>query len=382
MRGVVVLGSTGSVGRQALDVVRTHPDLFRLVGIAAGANARVLMEQAAEFRPEVVCLAEPGDLEGATAGLPGCTRLATGDASILELAAHPSADIVVSAMAGFRGVAPTLAALKAGKRVAMACKEALVAAGAILLATAAESGAEVIPVDSEHSAIFQCLQGARTTPARLILTASGGPFRTSPAEALDHVRPSDALRHPNWRMGAKVTVDSATLMNKGLEVIEAHVLFSVPYDRIEVVVHPQSIIHSMVEMADGSVLAQMAVPDMRLPIRYAMTYPERVSDSWPRLDFSQVRRLDFEPPDRSRFPALDLGYAAGKIGGTMPAVLSAADEVAVQMFLCGAIRFTAIPRVVADVMEMHSTVPDPDLETVMWADRWARETAARVSART
>ncbi|MGE5484261.1 MAG: 1-deoxy-D-xylulose-5-phosphate reductoisomerase [Ignavibacteriales bacterium] len=377
MKGVVVLGSTGSIGRQALDVIRRLPESFRVVGLAAWRNVTAILEQAAEFHPEVVCVGDEHAL-GAGARPPAGVDLQAGDDAMEELAAHPGADVVVMAIGGFAGLRSCLAAARAGKRIAMASKEPLVSAGEIIFRTVRAFDSEIIPVDSEHSAIFQCIEGRRSRPARLILTASGGPFRTLPRDALSRVTPEQALKHPNWRMGPKVTVDSATLMNKGLEVIEAHVLFGAPYEAIDVVVHPQSIIHSMVEMNDGSVLAQMAPPDMRLPIQYALTYPERVHGSR-GLGLPSTPALTFEAPDVERFPALRLGYEAGKAGGTMPAVMSAADEVAVARFLSGGIGFTEIPRVIEDVMCAHAAVANPDLATIYEVDAWARTEAARVS---
>ncbi len=377
MKGVVVLGSTGSIGRQALDVIRALPESFRVVGLAAGRNVALLGEQAKEFGPEVVCVSDERALAGGI-GIRDGVEVMVGSQAVEELAAHPDADAVICAIGGFAALRSCLAAARAGKRIAIASKEPLVAAGDILFRTVRAFDSEVIPVDSEHSAIFQCSEGRHSRPARLILTASGGPFRGLPRDALERVTAEQALMHPTWRMGAKVTVDSATLMNKGLEVIEAHVLFGTPYESIEVVVHPQSIIHSMVEMSDGSVLAQLAPPDMRLPIKYALTYPERIPGTG-GLSFPEAPPLTFEEPDIERFPALGLGYEAGKAGGTMPAVLSAADEVAVEAFLAGRIGFTAIPRVIERVMSAHTRILDPDLETIYEVDAWARSEAARVS---
>ncbi|NPV71265.1 MAG: 1-deoxy-D-xylulose-5-phosphate reductoisomerase [Firmicutes bacterium] len=382
MIGVAVLGSTGSVGRQALDVIRRLGNQFRVVGLAAGHNASLLIEQAGEFAPDLVCVGDEEAGRCVREAVPGCTAVHCGSGAVEDLARHPSVDVVVAAIGGFAGLRPALAAAEAGKRIALASKEALVVAGGLVLQAAARNGARVIPVDSEHSAIFQCIEGQRSRPSRIILTASGGPFRLKSKDELRTVTPQEALRHPNWRMGAKVTVDSATLMNKGLEVIEAHVLFGVAYDAIDVVIHPQSIIHSMVEMVDGSVLAQMAAPDMRLPISYALAYPDRAPAGAQRLDFTSIPPLTFERPDVERFPALALSYRAGKSGGLVPAVLNAADEVVVGRFLGGAIPFTAIPEVIGSVMDAFTPAPGIfDLEAITRADAWAREQAARACDR-
>ncbi len=363
---MAILGSTGSIGRQTLQVVRNLPSRFRIVALTAGQNADLLSRQIEEFRPSFVhCQAgqphshSPADFEYL---------------SPEEIACHTDIDTVVVATSGKAGLTAVLSAVRAGKDVALANKESLVMAGDIIMREAKASGARIFPVDSEHSAIWQCLRGEEQPVARVILTASGGPFRGYSPEELARVTASQALKHPSWQMGKKVTIDSATLMNKGLEIIEAHWLFDVPYDRIQVVVHPQSIIHSMVEFADGSIKAQMSYPDMRLPIQYALTYPERLPNAeLPRMDWSAVQKLTFEQPDPDRFPCLRLAVEAGKTGGTQPAVLCAADEVAVDLFLSGDIGFTDIARLVGQVLAEHETITGPGLEDIISADGWARQ---------
>ena len=366
VKRLAVLGSTGSIGQQTLDVVRALPEHFRVVGLAAGKNIDLLAEQVGEFRPQVVscALADRSWLTGT-----GCEFVLPED-----IARHPDVDIVVIATSGNAGLSPTLAAIKAGKNIALANKEALVAAGEIITAEAKRSGARILPVDSEHSAIWQCLNGEQQEARRIILTASGGPFRDYSMAQMKRVTVEQALKHPSWQMGRKVTIDSATLMNKGLEVIEAHWLFNMPIDDIRVLIHPQSIIHSMVEFVDGSVKAQLSYPDMRLPIQYALSYPDRIANPrLPRLDWSNLSRLTFEQPAPDRFPCLRLAIEAGKKGGTCPAVLSAADEVAVELFLSQRIRFVDMAHLIERVLEQHQGVSHPGLEEVMAADAWARE---------
>jgi len=371
VKRVAVLGSTGSIGRQTLDVIRSIPQRFRVVGLAAGKNLKLLAGQVEEFRPEFIgCPSEDADIEQ----LKYSVDIKNNLLSLEEIAASPEVDIVVMATSGKAGLRPLLAALRAGKDVALANKESLVSAGEIITAEVKQNSARIRPVDSEHSAIWQCLSGENKEAARIILTASGGPFRQFSPERLAEVTPAQALQHPSWRMGKKVTIDSATLMNKGLEVIEAHWLFHTPYDRIDVLVHPQSIIHSMVEFVDGSIKAQLSYPDMRLPIQYALTYPERLPNPrLPRLDWSLVRSLDFEMPDYDKFPCLRLAIEAGKQGGTCPAVLCAADEVAVELFLAGRIRFNDIAGIIVRTLEQHQVVASPTLEEIEAADAWARE---------
>jgi 1-deoxy-D-xylulose-5-phosphate reductoisomerase len=365
VKRLAILGSTGSIGQQTLEVVRAFPDRFRIIGLAAGQNLERLARQVEEFKPALIY--HQGKRTRPTKA--GCELL-----SLEDMARHPEVDAVVIATSGKAGLAPTLAAVKAGKNVALANKESLVAAGEIIAREAKANGAQILPIDSEHSAIWQCLQGEKQSPVRIILTASGGPFRHYTKARLSRVTPAQALKHPSWQMGKKVTVDSATLMNKGLEVIEAHWLFDLPIDRVTVIIHPQSIIHSMVEFADGAVKAQLSHPDMRLPIQYALAYPERwPNPELPRLDWSQIKELTFEPPDFNTFPCLRLAIEAGKQGGTYPAVLCAADEVAVELFLAQRIKFTDIARLVGLALSKHKSIAHPSLEEIMAADAWARE---------
>jgi 1-deoxy-D-xylulose-5-phosphate reductoisomerase len=360
---LAVLGSTGSIGRQTLEVVHSLPERFRIVGLAAGKNIDLLARQVDEFRPRFASYTTRRKAPT------GCELI-----TLEEMATHPDIDIVVIATTGTVGLGATLAAVRAGKTIALANKESLVAAGEIITAEARKSGARIIPVDSEHSAIFQCLHGEKQPPRRIILTASGGPFRSYSKKQMAAITVEKALQHPSWRMGKKVTIDSAALMNKGLEVIEAHWLFNVAIDNVTVLVHPQSIVHSMVEFADGSVKAQLSCPDMRLPIQYALTCPNRLAnDSLPRLDWTHFTDLTFEPPDTVRFPCLRLAVEAGKKGGTYPAVLCAADEVAVESFLANRIGFTDIPRLVELTLGKHSSISHPSLTDIMAVDNWARQ---------
>ncbi|WP_276623857.1 1-deoxy-D-xylulose-5-phosphate reductoisomerase [Syntrophomonas wolfei] len=370
---VIILGSTGSIGRQALDVIRMHSDSFRVLGLAAKDEVELLREQIELYRPEYISLADKesikklGELGGS-----GVKKALPGVEGLCELASLPEADIVLAALSGAIGILPTLAAIKVRKRVALANKETLVAAGDIVMQEARQQGALIIPVDSEHSAIFQCLAGEARHLQRIWLTASGGPFRDFTREQLKAVNLEMALQHPNWSMGPKITIDSATLMNKGLEVIEAHHLFGVGYNEIEVLLQAESIIHSMVELQDGAFLAHLGRPDMRIPIQYALTYPERIESPVERLDFRTLGAIHFGRPDTQAFPALALAYEAGKAGGTMPAVLNAANEVAVNSFRQRRIDFTRIPLLVERVMEMHDIVKQPDLDSILAADAWAR----------
>jgi len=369
LKRIAILGSTGSIGRQTLEVIAANPERFAVRALAAGRDAAALLEQVRRFRPALACLADPHAPAG---DFP--IPLLRGEEGLQALASDPLADLVVVATPGAAGLVPTLAAIRAGKQVALANKEVLVMAGEIVTAEAARHGVTLRPIDSEHSAIWQCLQGeAHQALERIILTASGGPFRTWPREALARVTPEEALRHPTWRMGPKVTVDSATLLNKGMEIIEAHWLFGLPYPRIEVVVHPQSIVHSLVEFHDGSVKAQLGFPDMRLPIQYALGYPERLPTRYTALDWKTVGPLTFEPVDTERFPCLRLAREAGEKGATYPAVLAAADEVAVELFLQGRIGFLDIPRCIEEALAAYAPMPAPlDLEAIQAADAWAR----------
>ncbi len=365
LTGVAVLGSTGSIGTQTLDVIRALGDRFRVIALAAGRNTGLLYEQTAEFRPLFVCAEAPLD----PASLAGARQ-----APINELVLHPDVDVVVVGTTGAAGLAPTLAALRAGKAVALANKEVLVMAGAILSETARASGGQLRPVDSEHSAIWQCLWGEDHAGIdRLILTASGGALRDRAAGSLSTVTATEALNHPTWSMGRKITVDSATLFNKGLEMIEAQWLFDVPFERVDVVMHRESIVHSLVEFRDGSVKAQLGLPNMRLPIQCALTYPERLPcPAVPRLDLATLGSLSFSPPDMGRYPCLALAMEAGRRGGSYPAVLAAADEIAVERFLAGGLRFTDIARVVEHTLAAHTGDAAPGLDAILAADRWAR----------
>jgi 1-deoxy-D-xylulose-5-phosphate reductoisomerase len=384
MKRLAILGSTGSIGQNALAVVAAHPEEFAVVGLAAGQNVAVLAEQIRQFRPARVSVKDEASARRLRERLSPAPapEILTGPAGAVQVATSPGVNLVVSAMVGAVGLEPTLAAVEAGITVALANKETLVAAGPLVMAAARDRGVAIIPVDSEHSAIFQALQGQRREDIRrLWLTASGGPFRSWPAARLATVTPQEALKHPNWSMGPKITVDSATLMNKALEVIEASVLFRLPVDQVEVFIHPQSIIHSLVEFVDGSVIAQLGVPDMRLPIAYALTYPTRLPLKAPALDLCQVAQLTFERPDLERFPGLKLGYQAARTGGTMPAVLNAANEVAVAAFLQDGLGFLDLPRVVARTMAAHQPEPLKSLEQVLAVNRWARDYARGLIAR-
>lgn len=368
---VAILGSTGSIGRQTLDVIRSMPGRFNVIGLAAGNNVTLLEEQAREFKPRMICCGREQEHIRA--------RLKDGSitgrwAELEEMAAHHDVDVVVIGTVGAAGLGASLAAVTAGKAVALANKEVLVMAGHILTAEARRSGAHLRPVDSEHSAIWQCLWGESPESVdRLVITASGGALRDLPREELERVTAEQALRHPNWQMGKKITVDSATLVNKGLECIEARWLFDVPMERIEVLLHRESIIHSLVEFRDGSVKAQLGVPDMRLPIQCALTYPDRVqSNAVPRLDLKSIGTLNFGIPSHQQFPCLGLTLEAGRRGGTAPAVLAAADEIAVEHFLANYIRFTDIPHVLEDALNAHNVIANPSLDQVLEADRWAR----------
>jgi 1-deoxy-D-xylulose-5-phosphate reductoisomerase len=383
MKRVAILGSTGSIGQSALAVVDDHPDRLRVVGLAAGSNAAALAAQVRRFGPRIAALSNGGGAAAVRAeGIDeGRTRLTGGDGALVEVATHPDADIVLCASSGTAALEAVLAAIEAGKTIALANKEVLVMAGGLVTGAARRHGVAVLPVDSEHNAIHQCLHGRSLEEVtRLILTASGGAFRDWPASALEEARPEDALKHPTWQMGQKITIDSATMMNKGLEVIEAHWLFEAGPDRIDVVVHPQSIVHSLVELRDGSTIAQLGVTDMRLPIQYAFSYPERWGGALPRLDLAACGPLEFARPDAARFPCLPLAYDALRAGGSMPVVLNAANEVAVEAFLRGRLPFTGIARVIERAMADHSPAPTTTLAEVRAVDDWARvhaETLAR-----
>ncbi|MDP9363092.1 MAG: 1-deoxy-D-xylulose-5-phosphate reductoisomerase [Chloroflexota bacterium] len=371
--GLAILGSTGSVGRQTLEVVDALPDRFRVVALAAGGNASLLREQAVKYQPDLLAIDAIGSNDLRTLG-----RVEVGPEGLLAAATHPDVDIVVVASAGHAAILPTHRAILAGKTIAVANKETIVCAGELIVPLAAERGVEIRPVDSEHSALWQSLGRSTVVEvARLILTASGGPFRETSAAELERVTAAQALAHPTWAMGGKITVDSATLMNKGLEVIEARWLFGVPDERIEVLVHPESIVHSLVEFVDGSQVAQLSLPDMRLPIQYALTFPDRVPSPCRRLSLAEVGTLRFAPPDETRFPALALAREAGRRGSTYPTVLSAADEAAVDAFLAGRIRFVEIAAIVHDVLDRHHPGGPLGFESIAEADAWARAEAVR-----
>jgi len=381
MKRVVLLGSTGSIGTSTLKVVEDQPDLLQLVGLAAGGNAELLVEQCRRHRPRLASLNDPSKVAATQSALDASTRVLSGSAALIELATMPEADIVLIAIVGTAGLEPALAAIRAGKDIAVASKEILVMAGEIVMREARAHGVKVLAVDSEHSAIFQCLDGKPASSVRnLWLTASGGPFRNAAqwtAEALAGVTLEQALKHPSWVMGRKITIDSATLFNKGLEMIEARWLFDIEMPRVQVVVHPQSIVHSMVEYVDGSVIAQLSTPDMCLPIQYALLYPDRVASERVQTNFAKIGQLTFEEPDTERFPALKLARRAGDVGGTLPAVLNAANEVAVERFCRRELGFTGITASVARVMDAHRVVDSPSLDQILEADRWARVEAAR-----
>ena len=372
MTTVALLGSTGSIGRQTIDVVRAEPDRFEIVALGAGSSVETLAAQAEELRPRIVAIADDSRAHELKELLPAGTELLAGAEALAEAAV--SGEVAVNGVVGFAGLPVTMATLQAGRRLALANKESLIAAGPVVQEARATPGAELVPVDSEHCAVHMCLRAGEGTRRldEVVLTASGGPFRGRSRDELESVDVADALRHPTWSMGPKITVDSSTLMNKGLEVIEAHELFGVDYDSIDVVVHPQSIVHSMATFTDGATIAQLSLPDMRLPIAYALAYPDRVGTSFGTMDFSRAFSLDFEPPDREAFGCLDLAYEAGRRGGTAPAWLSAANEVAVDAFLAGRIRWVDISAVLAEVLGRWPGTEADGLDAVLDADAEAR----------
>jgi 1-deoxy-D-xylulose-5-phosphate reductoisomerase len=383
LKRIAILGSTGSIGRSSLQVIEEYPDLFQVVALAAGRNIDLLAEQILRFRPKIVAVFDQRLAKDLLSNLKAETRVEVlvGPEGYGKVASYDDADLVLSAMVGAAGLGPTLSAIRAGKNVALANKETLVMAGALVMEEARLNQTTLLPVDSEHNAIFQALEGHRREDLkRILLTASGGPFLNMETNELEAVTPAQALAHPNWSMGAKITIDSATLMNKGLEVIEAKWLFDIPVEKIDVHIHPQSIVHSMVEYVDGSVIAQMGIPDMRIPIAYALAYPERVELNLKPLDLFALQTLTFQKPDLSRFPCLNLAFAACKAGGTMPAVLNAANEAAVQAFLDNRIPFTGIATLVNQAMQEHVLDPAQELEAILEADAWARRrTEAAIS---
>jgi 1-deoxy-D-xylulose-5-phosphate reductoisomerase len=377
---ISVLGSTGSIGRSTLDVIAHHPDNFAVSALTAGNNIELLIEQAIQFQPTLVSVANGQLADQARSRLPSNIEVAFGEEGLLRAATLNEVDLVVTAIMGSVGLQPTLAAIEAGKDIGLANKETLVTAGHLVMSLAAQKGTKLLPIDSEHSAIFQCLNGEKMSLVKkIILTSSGGSFRDLSREQLKDVTVEDALKHPTWSMGAKITIDSATMMNKGLEVIEAHWLFSMPYDQIEVVVHPQSIVHSMVEFVDASVMAQLGSPDMRVPIQYALSYPSRVPSPSKPLDLTEIGTLHFRKMDYDRYPCLRLAFDSGRSGGTYPAVLNAANEVAVERFLNRSISFLTIEQILASVLDKHIPVSNPSLEEIMKADRWAREQAMKLN---
>ena len=378
MKNVVLLGSTGSIGTSAVKVAEDLPDRIRLIGLAAGGNAELLAKQTLRHRPEAISINHPAKARELETLLGTSTRVYAGNPGLLKLATLPAADIVLIAIVGTAGLQPALAAIRSGKDIAVASKEILVMAGETVMNEARKHGVRVLAVDSEHSAVFQCLDGKPASSVRkLWLTASGGPFRQTSKEEFPGITVERALKHPSWVMGRKITIDSATLFNKGLEMIEARWLFDIDIGRVQVVVHPQSVVHSMVEFIDGSILAQLSTPDMCLPIQYALTYPERAGNDRVQTNFAKLGSLTFEEPDVGRFPALNLARQAGEVGGTMPAVLNAANEVAVEAFCNCRISFDQISRVVANVMERHQLIAHPGLDEILSADAWARAEAAK-----
>src|SRR5687768_12586698 len=378
MRNISILGSTGSVGRSTLAVVDAFPDDLRVVGLAAGANIDVLADQVKRYRPELVSVRTDADVPRLRAVVGDGVELVSGSQGASAVAAMPNADAVIAAIVGAAGIPPVYAALKAGKRVGIANKEVLVAAGDVMTRAARKHGGEILPVDSEHNAVHQALRcGTHDEVQRIVLTASGGPFLRRDLETFDEISIEAALAHPTWKMGSKISIDSATMMNKGLEVIEAHHLFGLPADRIDILIHPQSIVHSMVEYVDGSFIAQLSTTDMKFPIQYALLYPERVEAPFARLDLAKIRTLDFLPVDPRRFPAVDMAYEACRTGGSMPAVLNAANEIAVERFLAGELSFTSIVEIVSRVLERHAgkVAPIGSVEDALEWDRWARNEA-------
>ncbi|MBD1907247.1 1-deoxy-D-xylulose-5-phosphate reductoisomerase [Funiculus sociatus GB2-A5] len=379
MKAIALLGSTGSIGTQTLDIVAQYPDQFRIVGLAAGRNVEMLAAQIRQFRPSIAAICEEeklSELKEAIKDLDPQPVLLAGQAGVIEVARYSDAQIVVTGIVGCAGLLPTIAAIEAGKDIALANKETLIAGGPVVLPLVEKYGVKLLPADSEHSAIFQCLQGVKMGGLRrILLTASGGAFRDLPVEKLATVKVADALKHPNWSMGKKITIDSATLMNKGLEVIEAHFLFGMDYDHIDIVIHPQSIIHSLIELQDTSVLAQLGWPDMRLPLLYALSWPERIHTDWQQLDLVKAGNLTFKEPDHQKYPCMQLAYTAGRAGGSMPAVLNAANEQAVALFLEEKIEFLDIPRCIEYVCDRHQSDnrPNPSLDDIVAADEWARQ---------
>ncbi len=379
MKAITLLGSTGSIGTQTLDIVAQYPEQFRIVGLTAGRNVTLLAQQIRQFRPSIVAIGDEDklqELQEAIADIDPQPILLAGETGIVEVAKYGDAQAVVTGIVGCAGLLPTIAAIQAGKDIALANKETLIAGGPVVNPLIEKHGVKILPADSEHSAIFQCLQGVLPGGLRrIILTASGGSFRDLPIEKLAEVKVADALKHPNWSMGQKITIDSATLMNKGLEVIEAHYLFGMDYDDIDIVIHPQSIIHSLIELQDTSVLAQLGWPDMRLPLLYALSWPERIYTDWKPFDLVKAGDLTFREPDHKKYPCMQLAYAAGRAGGSMPAVLNAANEQAVSLFLEEKIQFLDIPKLIEKTCDKHQqdNCVTPGLDDILAADKWARQ---------
>jgi 1-deoxy-D-xylulose-5-phosphate reductoisomerase len=380
MKRITILGSTGSVGRNALEIISNHREQFKVVGLTAGKNVDLIKEQISSFSPEVVAVADEAAARELQNSMRGhAPSILSGHDGVAEVAGYRGSEFVLSAIVGAAGLVPTISAIRAGKTIGLANKEALVMAGRIVTEEAKKSGVRIFPVDSEHSAVFQCIEGHRKSEIRrIILTASGGPFAGKDINELNDMKPEDALRHPKWQMGKKITIDSATLMNKGFEMIEAHYLFNVPPERIDVLIHPQSIVHSMVEFPDRSYIAQLSQPDMKGPIAYALSYPDRLDNVMQDLDLDGIESLVFKKPNNKSFPCLSYAYMAMESRGTMPSVLNAANEVAVEAFLRGMIRFTEIPFVIKRTMEQHNVLPDAELAVILEADRWARKKAREI----
>lgn len=372
-----ILGSTGSIGTQTLDVVSHYPDQFQVEGLAGGRNTKLLLEQIKKFQPKKVSVATKDLAEELKLYIPSSTKLVYGEEGLTEIAANTDADYVVTAVVGSQGLKPTLAAIEAGKDIGLANKETLISAGHLVTELVRTKGVSLLPIDSEHSAIFQCLNGESVDEIeKIIITASGGSFRDRTREQLKDVTVEDALKHPNWSMGSKITIDSATMVNKGLEVMEAHWLFGLPYSQIEVIMHPESIIHSMIEFKDRSVMAQLGLPDMRVPIQYALTYPKRMKSPSTPLNLAEIGRLNFRVMDMTRFPCLKMAYDAGKLGGSAPTVFNAANEIAVARFLNREISFLGIEEVIYQVLNQHENIAAPNLDHILEVDAWARSVAA------
>ncbi len=376
MKKIAILGSTGSIGVTSLKVIRKNPERYKVVGLTAGRNIKLLFEQIKEFHPKAVAVLRKEDAEELKEAIGEKVEVYYGEEGFIKIATMDVADTVISSITGAAGLLPTFFAIKAGKQIALANKETMVMAGSIVVKEAKKRGVSIIPIDSEHSAILQSLQGhPKEDLRRIILTASGGPFRKLSLKEMENVTPEQALKHPNWNMGKKITIDSATMMNKGLEVIEAKWLFDLEIDQIDILIHPQSIIHSMVEYKDGAIIAQLGIPDMTIPISYALSYPHHIKNDLPPLDLEKIGVLSFEKPDLKKFRCIELAYSAIRIGGTMPAVMNAANEIAVEAFLNRQIKFLDIPVIIEKVMSSHNASPVDDIDSVIEADRWARNIA-------